>query len=213
MSTTFQIIPVETKSITFDDVIKLSEKRLNAFLNSYGLDSRFRLKISLHENSEKYVKEIDLDSGFEWKDSEYVWFNVIGIPGGTNAYCEEIKSEFEESDPWWRLEDMISNNKTIEDFEQKIEKAKNLNVYWTFRRSAGQPATITLTYGLISAAIAELTGGFIWTDDGAWNFEKFPAEPNEFYKWYFKPQLEDHYDSKEWAERCLEGIKKEIKSC
>lgn len=95
------------------------------------------LKINLHENSEKYLKDRDLDSKFEWKDNEYVWFTVDGISGGKDAYCEEIKSDLENTDPWWLLNDMLLKNKTIKDFEQKIEKAKNLNVQWCFWRSVG----------------------------------------------------------------------------
>ncbi|MFT6502219.1 MAG: hypothetical protein ACJASQ_002345 [Crocinitomicaceae bacterium] len=212
MSTTFEVIPVETIHITFREVIELSEKRINAFLESIGIISTIQLSINLHENREKYVNEIDLDSFFNWADNEYVWFVIKGIPGGTDAYCEELKDDFSDSGPWWRLEDILLNNKAIENFELKIEKAKRLNRYWTFRRSAGQPGSINLAYGLISASIAELTGGFIWTEDGAWNFKKFPAEPADFYKWYFRPENEEHQDSKEWALRCLDGIEQEIEA-
>lgn len=212
MSTTFEVIPVETKSITFRQVLDLSERRLKAFFDSLGIESNLRLKVNLHECSEKYVKDIDLDSEFTWSEDEYVWFRIIGIPGGTDAYCEALMDDFEDLGPWWRCEEMISNNTSIEDFSLKIEKAKILNLYWRFRRSAGQTGTINLAYGLISASLAELTHGFIWTDDGAWNFKKFPAEPHEFYQWYFKPEMEDHQESKEWAERCLDGIEEEIKA-
>jgi len=210
MSTTFEVIPVETTHITFSEVIVLSEKRINGFFESIGIISNIQLRINLHENREKYVKEIDLDSIFRWADNEYVWFTILGVAGGTDAYCAELKDNFDDSEPWWRLEDMLLNNKTIENFSSKIEKAKNLNCCWSFRRSAGQSATINIAYGIISASIAELTSGFIWTDDGAWNFQKFPAEPAEFYKWYFRPENEEHQESKEWANRCLNGIEQEI---
>ncbi len=213
MSTTFEVIPVETDSITFRQVLELSERRINSFLKEINSDFEIRLNVTLHDNGEKYVNEIDMDSKFEWKENEYIWFNINGVAGGTDVYCEEIKdSEIDPQNPWWRFDEMVSNNKTISDFELKIEKSKSLNRYWWFRRSAGQPGIINIVYGLISASLAELTHGFVWTDDGAWNFEKFPAEPNEFYKWYFKPEFEDHCDSKEWAERCLEGIEEEIKT-
>lgn len=211
MSTTFEVIPVETDFITFRQVLELSEKRINLFLQELNPDFKIDLKVNLHDNGEKYVNEIDLNSKFEWKENEYVWFYVNGIAGGTDVYCEELKdSEIDPQNPWWNLEEMCSNNRTISDLESKIEKAKIINRYWWFRRSAGQPGIINLSYGLISASIAELTNGFIWTDDGAWNFNKFPAEPNEFYRWYFKPEFEEHYASKEWAERCISGIEKEL---
>ncbi|PIB34584.1 hypothetical protein BFP72_03745 [Reichenbachiella sp. 5M10] len=211
MSTTFEIIPVEKKNITFRQVIDLSEQRINSFFDSLKIKSNIKLEINLHEISERYVKEVDLDSEFFWTDNEYVWFTINGIPGGTDAYCERIKDDFDESNPWGIFEEMILNNKTIKDFELKIDKSKKLNIYWRLRRSAGQRASINVAYGIISASIAELTGGFIWTEDGAWNFSKFPAEPHEFYKWYFKPDSEDDGDLKEWAISCLGGIAYELK--
>lgn len=213
MSTTFEVIPVDTDSITFRQVLELSERRINSFLKEINSDFEIQLKANLHVKGEVCTTEITLDSRFEWKENEYVWFNIIGVAGGTDAYCEEIKDPVIASqNPWWRFDEMISNNKTISDLELKIEKAKSLNRFWWFRRSAGQPGIVNIAYGLISASLAELTNGFIWTDDGAWNFEKFPAEPNEFYKWYFKPELEDHRELKKWAERCLEGIEKDLKA-
>ncbi|MBC8884439.1 hypothetical protein H9X57_16880 [Flavobacterium piscinae] len=210
MSTTFEVIPIETTEITFRQVVELSEKRINSFLKQNNIDKDISLNINLHENSEKYVKEINLDSAFEWQEDEYVWFKIDGVAGGTDSYCEVLKDLSEPNDPWWRLDDFKANNSTIEDFDSKIEKVKNLNRYWTLRRSMGQTGLINLSYGLISASIAELTNGFIWTDDGAWDYKKFPAEPVEFYKWYFNPDVEENEEFSDWAKRCLNGIKEEI---
>lgn len=55
----------------------------------------------------------------------------------------------------------------------KVSRAKKLYRCWQFRRSALQSAVINISYGLISASVAELTGGFLWTDDGAWINKKF----------------------------------------
>lgn len=210
MSTTFQVIPTATTNITFRQVIELAERRMNAFFDARGMKTNIKLKINLHENREKYVHEIDLDSVFRWDKNQYVWFTIENIVGGTDAYCEELKSNYDDSDPWWRLEDMLLNNTTIHQFELKLEKAKVLNQRWSFRRSAGQPALINLAYGIISASIAELTNGFIWSDDGAWSFKKFPAEPSHFYDWYFKPEKEEDEGFKDWAIRNLASMEREL---
>jgi len=34
-----------------------------------------------------------------------------------------------------------------------------------------------LAYGLIAASLAEITGGFVYSDDGAWDYSYFPALP------------------------------------
>ena len=51
MSTTFDIIPTEKAEITFGQVLETSEKNINAFLNSIGIEQIIRLKINLHENN------------------------------------------------------------------------------------------------------------------------------------------------------------------
>lgn len=213
MSTTFEVIPVETKDITFKQLIDLSEHRINEYLKRVDEGLKISLHVTLHEHSEKYVREIDLNSKFEWNKNEYIWFTVNGIAGGTDVYCEEIKdSDIDPDNPWWIFDDMITNNRTINNFIDKTEKAKLLNRYWRFRRSAGQPAIINLTYGLISASLSELTKGFIWTDDGAWSFAKFPTEATEFYKWYFRSEIEEDHDYSEWAKECVGFLQEEIKS-
>ena len=44
---------------------------------------------------------------------------------------------------------------------------------------------VNLAYGLVAASVAQLTNGFIFTDDGAWECKKFPTTPEDFFMWYF----------------------------
>ena len=81
-----------------------------------------------------------------------------------------------------------------------------LGFYWAFRRSAGQPAVINLSYGLIAAAFAELSNGFVFSDDGAWDYASFPTNANRFLENYFDPQYPvPEYAN--WAKECIGIIK------
>lgn len=84
------------------------------------------------------------------------------------------------------------------------------NRLWSFRRSIGQPGIIVLSYGLISASVAELTNGILWSDDGAWDYERFPAESKDFFDWYFRPDKALDADKADWAKRCIDGIREEL---
>jgi hypothetical protein len=211
MSTTFDIIPTETDEITFGQVLVTSERNIHAFLNSIGIEHVIQLQINLHENNEKYVKEIQMTEKFEWGENEYVWFTINGIAGGTDAYCCNIKdNDIDPENPWWRLDDLEQNNKAIENIKEKLEKSKTLNRLWSFRRSAGQPGIIALSYGLISASVAELTNGLLWSDDGAWDFQRFPAESKDFLTWYFRPDQTLDADKADWVKRCIDGISEEL---
>ena len=211
MSTTIDILPVETTEITFGQVISLSEKNINLFLKSIGIEKEIELQVNIHDNNEKYKFDIELSDKFQWKDNEYAWFTLKGIAGGTDAYCELLANpEIDPDNPWWKLADLKENNKTINDIDIKLEKSKKLNRMWYFRRSVGQPGIINISYGIISASVAELTSGILSSTDGAWDYGQFPTESNEFLKFYFRPEKAISNDNAVWAKRCIDGIEEEL---
>jgi hypothetical protein len=213
MSTTIDIIPVETCEITYGQIIGVGERNINKFLASLGIDTRVTLNVNLHDNNEKYVNQINLNDKFDLKENEYAWFYISGVPGGTDAYQRQIEDkEINFDNPWWWLDDIKLNNKTVSEIKNKLEKAKKINKSWYFRRSAGQRGIIALSYGLISAAVAELTSGILCADDGAWDHERFPAESQEFLQWYFQPDKALKEENGEWAKRCLEGISEDLEN-
>lgn len=70
----------------------------------------------------------------------------------------------------------------------------------------GQPAIINFSYGILAAALAELTDGLVFSDDSAWDYERFPATSHEVYDWYFRPEAAIDQGRAEWARRCLDSI-------
>jgi hypothetical protein len=58
--------------------------------------------------------------------------------------------------------------------------------------------------GLLAAAMAELTDGFIFSDDGAWPGP--PIRSDEFELHYFKPTQAKTYADASWYSRCLESL-------
>lgn len=211
MSTTFEIFPCKTIDITFGQVIKTSEGHLNKFLRGIGLTRSIKLKVNIHDSLEKYVNEIALSDKFEWNDNEYAWFTLEEIPGGTDAYCEQINgSTIDPEHPWWKLEFLEENNQTIEHIEEKLDRTKLFNRYWRFRRSAGQPAIIALAYGIISASVAELSDGILWSDDGGWDVRRFPASSSDFLNWYFRPDKAATKNDAAWSRELIESIKEEL---
>ncbi|RYC52993.1 hypothetical protein [Flagellimonas olearia] len=213
MSTTIDIIPVDSIDISFGQVIETAEKHINDFLFSIGITQKIILKVNLYDNDERYVTNILPSDKFEWEDNTYAWFNIEGVIGGTDAYCEHLKdNEIEIENPWWKLEGLELNNMAIDNIKEKLEKAKLLDRIWSFRRSAGQPGIIAVSYGLISLSVAELTNGLLWSDDGAWDYQRFPSESKAFLDWYFRPDKAIHKNYADWAKRCIDEIKKELQS-
>lgn len=211
MSTTFDIIPTQTIDITFGQVIQTSTRHIQAFLASLNIQKPITLQVALHDNEGKYKKKVQLDSLFTWQANEYAWFTIEGVRGGTDAYCEILRdTDIDPENPWWFLEEIKSKNEHIHAIDEKLTQAKNLNRKWWFRRSAGQPGIINLSYGLISAAVATLTGGLLWSDDGAWNHQRFPAESEAFLQWYLRPEFALKKEDEEWARECIAGLREDL---
>jgi hypothetical protein len=211
MSTSIDIIPVDSIDISFGDVLTESENQINHFLKSIDINKTVKLSVNIHDNNESYVNTVKLSDKFNWKESEYAWFTINGIIGGTDGNCDTLKSEdIDPDNPWWRLEIFESSNSKISNIRQKLDQAKKFNRLWNFRRSAGQPGIIALSYGLISGSIAKLTNGILWSDDGAWDNKFFPIEANEFLKYYFRPETASTNNDAEWSQECIDSIKEEI---
>ena len=90
--------------------------------------------------------------------------------------------------------------------QPQMMKCFETGFYWTFRRSAGQPAIVNLAYGLIAAAFAELVKGFIFSDDGAWDYGIFPTTADYFLQNYFNLQYLKAEDA-DWAKECINILK------
>lgn len=134
----------------------------------------------------------------QW-DVDYAWFYAEPSEGGgTDAYYKRV-------DEWtigmW--------DSYCEDGEvyREIRNSLSIGHFWSFRRSAGQPAIINLAYGLIASAVAELTEGYLHSDDGA--FSGGPIRSAEFDRQYFVPDLARTFGDASWYESCLDSIREE----
>jgi len=91
----------------------------------------------------------------------------------------------------------------ITELDREIWKNEiETNIKARVRKSIGQPGIINLAYGLIAASLAEITGGFVYSDDGAWDYSYFPALPEDFFRWYFKPEYVVKNEDKVWLQNC-----------
>jgi len=184
MSASIDIFPVEILDFTFDQVIKLSQHNLDAFLDSIDVHKQVKLKAKLYDKKGT-LKPFSLDDRFQWDvEDETLMFSLENVYGVLEAYNEPIK-EPGCPNPWWPLDVIIQPQNPIEDVESKVEKIKRLNWYWYIRCQWSNPSIMYLTCGMIAAAIAELSSGLIYTDD-AWDPRHFPATYTEFLDFYYR---------------------------
>ena len=204
MSTTFDVFPHKAKLPSFGELIEQAMPRIRQYLGRHGVGHCPPLSFDVRDNDHK-SQGYTQNSPLRWSEEHYAWFFFDGLPGGTDAY-------------WLPVDDLMLECWTYEKTER--QRSKQMAAYideclatgyrWYFRRSAGQPALINLAYGYLAASLAELTDGLIFSDDSAWDYERFPCRASEFFDFYFEPDKAIGLNYREWSERCLEWLREEI---
>lgn len=205
MSTTFDVIPVSRASVKFGEVIELAQEHVNTFLDDFEIEEHIELQAELIGESAR--RDATFDELFEWPRKTYAWISVRNVPGGTDVYCDTIKDDDDADEPWWFLDELKAAPNYSRAFDKRLLAARNHDILWSFRRSAGQPAIINVAYGLIAASLAELTDGLIYSGDSAWDYKALPATGPEFRHVYFRPKSASQPDEADWAEECINSLR------
>jgi hypothetical protein len=201
MSTTFEVYPRTQRVPTFAELIELASTRLAEQLERRHVAAKPQLQVEMLRNGSHEEIAIALDAQMIWERDQYAWITIPGVLGGTDVD--------------YRLVDELTRSIWTELFEVEqrakecrthIEGCLSTGHYWSFRRSAGQPAIINFAYGIIAASLAELTDGIIYSDDSAWDYEHFPAVAADFYEWFFEPEKTPDLDRAAWVRACLVAI-------
>jgi hypothetical protein len=205
VSTIFEVYPKLARVPSFAEVLDLSTRRLRAFLRECGIAATPAITVELRAMQPDIALPLDLAAPLRWPADAYAWFTVPPADGGTDAYFEALDELARE---YWA--ELLSRDERVRDRKVLVEACLANGYRWAFRRSMGQPATIAVAYGLLAASLAELTEGFIFSDDGSWDYQRFPATAEEFYMWYFRPAMALSEDKREWAERCFGYLAEEL---
>ncbi|MGE8498944.1 MAG: hypothetical protein ACN6O6_15665 [Pseudomonas sp.] len=202
MSTTFEVYPRHATAPSFQALLERATTRLHAHLAAHGIAARPVLCVSVRSNGTHEPLERDLSSPATWGTEQYAWFYIDEVAGGTDAYCDTLTDDDREC---W--DDIVAQHPPAMAQQTKVRACLATGRYWRFRRSAGQPPIIALAYGILAAALAELTDGLIYSDDSAWDYPRFPARAEDFYRWYFDPEQALGPDYATWARNNLAALR------
>ena len=201
MSTTFEVYTPTTNIPTFNEVLLLSNQYLSEHLAKYDICDKYTIDVDIKKSKTNKNVVFSKSNPATWGADEYAWFKVNEEPGGCDAYVDKV-----EPLDWDCWNDEFFSNERSRKIKSQMRKCLEVGFNWCFRRSAGQPEIINLSYGLIAAAFTKLVNGFIFSDDCAWDYEIFPTTADCFLQKYFNP----HYvkpDYADWARDCIALIK------
>lgn len=186
MSYIFEVYPSTNQIPSFNKVMELSNQYLAEALKKFEIRQTFSINVSVCNHNDRTVVSTGGEQPAIWTEEEYAWFLLSDNSGGCDAYCYTVDEETYEL---WEENFRITEH--MRPYEQQMKNCLETGIYWRFRRSAGQPASLNLAYGMIAAAFAHLTNGLIYTDDGAWDFKMFPTSAEVFLQHYFDPEYPD----------------------
>lgn len=203
MSTTFEVHPGSEFIPSFRQVCDLASRNCRLFFAEVGLDCHVPFEVQVRTATGGRVA-FSLDDPTSWADDEYGLFYVPGVDGCTDVTFWRTYAVWEDG-----LAEEFMAKGLGDPWQAALRKAVQVGHFWSFRRSAGQPAVINVAYGMLAAAVAELTDGFIQTTD-AWDYDCFPARPDDFRRWYFRPQHTKDVEDKQWVAGQLARLRGEL---
>lgn len=185
MSMSFEIFPTTKKKPKCDEIIKYSVQLFNEYMKKEKILRDIEITvIEVSADNEVYTNPLSLIL----KEDGYTVFN-LNEEGEVYVFYYEL-SDLDKD--FWNEE--IQGNKNAQFMKEKIDANLEIGYSWSVKRTMGQPAIVSLYYGYLAIAIAVLTDGIIYSDDGAWDYSCFPISASKFETEYLNiEKLNDKY--------------------
>lgn len=170
MSTSFAIFPATNVIPAFEAVLARAEAHMDRFLRNGGLLVHVVLHASIRQGEPDVELFANATGPMSWDDGHYAWFQVERIRGGADAYSHAAHGE--------STRDYLKE--TLIPRRPELAKTLEIDRHWSIRCSANETGVVRIMSGFVAAAIAELTEGFVFSDDGAWTFNGVAKTAAEF---------------------------------
>lgn len=198
MSMSFEILPTKRKMISCDEIVKCSTQLFRRFLNKEKILHNINIITKeVTENNEVHISPAILTL----KENFYTVFN-LNEEGKAYVFYHKLTKLDKD---FWNEE--IQNNNRAYSLREKIDANLKAGYFWSVNRTIGQPAIVNLYYGYLAIAIAVLTDGIIYSDDGAWDYSRLPAEGKAFQEEYLKIESISDAIVKDNVEKWLSELK------
>ena len=159
MSTCFEVYPTNRNIPENESITDSALKMFRDFLKFHGIETEVFAKVNiLYDNI------------------------TITINNTGNIYLFRIKLDDIDVEVW---NDELKTNPHAKSLENEILQNRKIGYLWQIKRTAGQPAIVSLFYGFVAMALAKETNGFIYSDDGACDYKSCPTTCQKLYSEHF----------------------------
>ena len=204
MSTNFFVYPTKRDLLKCEDIIEYSVRLFKKYLYKENINYKIHVgvrEVSLNK-SEINFKPVSLIS----TENLYLAFR-LNDEGEVYVFYHQLTELDEEV---WDEE--MEDNKKAQLLQKMIYENRDIGYHWSIKRTMGQPAAVSLYYGYLAIAIAVLTDGFIYSDDGAWDYASFPVLGGDFKEEYLNVNAIENVNVKENITNWLNGLREKIDS-
>ncbi len=205
MSLNFTVFPNNKYVPTYKELLEYSNEKINNYLISQGIKRKIFIEYNLKKTKKDLEVKFDINDEYKWEEGSHIEIYIKGISGMATSYYYNTIDDLEK-EAW---AENINSELKYKKMEKEIRKSMEIGYSWIFKRSAGQPGIIVLTYGFFAASLAKLTNGIIYSDDGGWNYDLLPAKPDDFFKFYLNSSMASNR-YKKFTEETLKLIHKEL---
>lgn len=182
MSMCFEVYPTNCIIPETDSIINSALKMFGDFLESHGIETDVFTEVhTFHEHTTITV-------------------NNIG-----DIYLFYIQLDDMDIEIW---DDELKTNPCAKSLENEILQNRKTGYLWQVKRTAGQPAIVSLFYGFVAMALAKETNGFIYSDDGAWDYKSCPTTWQKLYSEHFDIDSIQNPDIKSNINNWIKSLKR-----
>lgn len=169
MSKNFEILPTNKYIPKCSEVANLSKELLKEYLLKKNININIYIDFNEYDKKKNQFFKNDY---IITNDLNYLSFEINNLSEAFVSYHEV----YEINRLAW--EDEFLTNKRAKNLQNKICKNMQIGYFWNVRRTAGQTVLLNLYYIALAISIGLLTDGIIYSDDGAWEYNKLPIEAN-----------------------------------
>lgn len=201
MSMSFEVFPTHDYIPNNDEITLLSQKYLIDYLKNQNIDIDIRIV------NRTYCLEEDgaLNSKNLVNNEKSYQSFIINEIGQVTIFYNKLDNL---SKDFWK--DELVYNSRAKQLENLIDRSIELGYSWSIKRTMGQPSIIGLYYGFLAISIAKLTGGIIYSDDGAWDYEYLPITAKDFENQYLDLSKLKNRTIIDFVTNCIEDLKKHM---
>ena len=204
MAVSFEVYPGSSHRLCLGELLELGARRVRERLAFLGLPAIRTLTTTVWEGGEPCLAQVA--PTYELLTNVGPQLLVRDERDGS-AFSLSMEPVDDDEREYWR--ELCADHPPAMALTSSIQASLSLGYYWRFSRCFGTSALIRLAHGLYAGALAELTEGFVFSDNKAWDYSRLPCRASALYDVYLQPE---QHSQGEWAadaETFLQRLRRE----